>query len=144
MPERIVDALEVIEVQIEHGQPFAAPDALERFFEPLEEQRAIGQAGQGVVMRRVRDLLKDAALLNDDRQLVGDLAEDRLMQIAVGIDVAAGEEQEPDGPLVDDQWARQAGAASLGDDPAGEVGFGLVPEISLEIVDDPRLIRLQN
>ena len=44
--ERVVDALEFVEVQIEHRQLLAAPDALERLFELLAEKHPVGQIGQ--------------------------------------------------------------------------------------------------
>ena len=53
--ERVVDALEVIEVEAEHRQALAALDALDLVIELLEQQRAVGQVGQGVVARHMRD-----------------------------------------------------------------------------------------
>jgi hypothetical protein len=45
--------------------------------------------------------------------MVGDLVEDRLVDVAIGVDLAAGEEQEADRPAVGDQQAGKAGAAAF-------------------------------
>ena len=57
MAERIVDALEFVDVDIEHRKLLAALDALELAFELLAKQHAVRQIGQRVVMRQMRDLL---------------------------------------------------------------------------------------
>ena len=65
MAERIVDALEFVDVDIEHGQLLARPDRLQRLLEPLAKQRPVGQVGQRVVMRHMGDLLVGARALGD-------------------------------------------------------------------------------
>ena len=65
MAERVVDALELIEVETEHGQAFAALDALDLVIELLEQQHAIGQIGQCVVARHVRDAVFRALPFGD-------------------------------------------------------------------------------
>jgi hypothetical protein len=60
--ERVVDDLEAVQVEAEHGEAPAAP---ERFVQPLAEQRSVGQAGQRVVVRHVRDARLGAAALGD-------------------------------------------------------------------------------
>ena len=58
--ERVVDALEFVEVQIKHRELLAAPDALERLLELLAEEHPVGQIGQRIVVRQMRDpLLRD-------------------------------------------------------------------------------------
>ncbi len=57
MAERIVDALELVDVDIEHCQLLARPDRIERLLQPLAEQDPVGQLGQRVVMRQMGDLL---------------------------------------------------------------------------------------
>ena len=57
MPERIVDGLELIEVEVEHRQTVAPADPLERLLQLLAKQHTVGQIGQGVVMRQVGDPL---------------------------------------------------------------------------------------
>ena len=65
MTQRIVDVLEVVEVEQVHGQQLAAPRAREGLLEALVEQHAVGQAGKRVVQRHVHDLGLRAALLGD-------------------------------------------------------------------------------
>ena len=57
MAERIVDALELVEVETQHRQALAALDALDLVVELLEQQHAVGQVGQRVMARHVRDAL---------------------------------------------------------------------------------------
>ena len=53
MPERVVDTLEIIEVDVEHGQQASWMDTREGFLKPLPQQQAIGQISQGVMMRHM-------------------------------------------------------------------------------------------
>ena len=57
VPQRVVDALELIKVEAQYCEAFAALDALDFVVELLEQQNAIGQIRQGVVARHVRDAL---------------------------------------------------------------------------------------
>ena len=50
--ERIVDALEFVEIEIEHRQLLAAPDAFQRLLELFAEEHPVGQIGQRIVMRQ--------------------------------------------------------------------------------------------
>ena len=61
--ERIVDVLEAVEVETEHGQALALLHAVERPLHALAQQHAVGQLGQDVVVRHVRDARLDAAIL---------------------------------------------------------------------------------
>ena len=63
MAERVVDVLEAVEVEAEHGQALALLQAVERPLQPLLQQHAVGQLGQNVVMRHVRDARLDAPVL---------------------------------------------------------------------------------
>ena len=65
MAQRVVDVLEVVEVEQVGGHDLAALDARQRLLQALVEQHAVGQAGQRVVQRHVRDLGLRAALLGD-------------------------------------------------------------------------------
>ncbi len=65
MAERIVDALELIEIEAEHRQALAALHALDLVIELLEQQHAIGQVGQRVVARHVRDAVFRALAFGD-------------------------------------------------------------------------------
>ena len=65
MAERVIDALELVEVEAEHRQAFAAFDALELVLQRLAQQHAVGQVGQRVVARHVGDLALRALPLGD-------------------------------------------------------------------------------
>ena len=55
--EPVVDALEPVEVAVEHRDRTAAPHRLgQRVVEPVEEQRPVGQPGEDVEPGQVRDL----------------------------------------------------------------------------------------
>ena len=58
MAERVVDVLEAVEIEKQHGE-LAAPAVRpgDRLPDPIGEQRAVGQAGQRVVMGHVHDAL---------------------------------------------------------------------------------------
>jgi hypothetical protein len=61
--ERVVHGLEVVKVDIVHGQPFARRQARDRVGQALAQQHAIGQIRQRVVARHVGDLpLRPGAL----------------------------------------------------------------------------------
>ena len=68
--ERVVDRLEAVEVEHEDRDVDAlALPAGQRVGEPVERERAVGQAGERVVQRGVaRDLLLAVALDGDDDQ----------------------------------------------------------------------------
>ena len=58
MAERVVDHLEAVEVEDEHGDGAAvARGERERVVDAVDEQRAVRQPGQGVVQRAVLGLL---------------------------------------------------------------------------------------
>ena len=70
--ERIVDVLEAVEVEEQHRE-LAAPAmrAGDRLSDAVGQQRAIGQAGQRVVVRHVHDALVGEAPLLDLRLQLG-------------------------------------------------------------------------
>jgi hypothetical protein len=56
MSERIVDALEVIEIEAEDGEILPGPpDPPERLIQPLMKENTVGKAGQCIVMRHMGD-----------------------------------------------------------------------------------------
>jgi len=56
MPERVVDALEVIEIEaVDRHVAGAVAELCQRGVETLVEQHAVGQAGQGIVLRHIGD-----------------------------------------------------------------------------------------
>jgi hypothetical protein len=63
MAERIVDALELVDVDIHHGQLLTRPDRLQRLLQPFAEQHAVRQIGQRIVMRHMGNLLVGAGAL---------------------------------------------------------------------------------
>ena len=65
MSERIVDALELIEIEAQDRQALAAFDAFEFVFQPFAQQDAVGQVGQRVVARHMRDAPIGAQPLGD-------------------------------------------------------------------------------
>ncbi len=65
MAERIVDGLELIEVEMMDGHHFAVLNPAQRIFEPVVQQHPVGQIGQRVVVRHVFDLDLRLALLGD-------------------------------------------------------------------------------
>src|ERR1700728_3881439 len=65
MSERIVDALELIEVETKHGARLAARDAMQRGLETLAKEHAIRQVGERIMQRHVGDLRLGAALAGD-------------------------------------------------------------------------------
>ncbi len=67
--EAVVDLLEVVEIEHHHGDPAALAARLaHRLAQAVEQQRAVGQAGQRVVMGEMADLLLDALALGDVEQ----------------------------------------------------------------------------
>ena len=122
MAERVVDALELVEVEAEHRQALAALDALELVLEMLAHHGAVGQVGERVVARHVRDALFRALPFGD--VLVGRqpaAAGDRLVDHREGAAVgerdgllhgfAGGERFGQPGDVFD----RVAGEAAAGD-----------------------------
>ena len=65
MAERIVDALEFVDVDIEHRQLPVRRDVEQFALEPFVEQRAVRQLGQRVVMGEVGDAFLGAPALGD-------------------------------------------------------------------------------
>ena len=65
MAERIVDLLEMIDVDREHGKAAAAAHVGDRLLDALAEHHAIGQAGERVVAGHVGDALLGLAALGD-------------------------------------------------------------------------------
>src|SRR5258708_25586330 len=65
MSERIVDALELVDVDIKQGELLVPAGSLERALDLLAEQHPVRQVGQRVVMRQMRDLFVGAPALGD-------------------------------------------------------------------------------
>ena len=56
MTERVVDVLEVVEIEAQHGDLLVALHAAQSLLQLLPEQHAVRQVGQRIVPRHVRDL----------------------------------------------------------------------------------------
>ena len=65
VPERIVDAFEFVDVDVEHRQLLAGNNASQLSLQLFVEQRPVRQVGQRIVVRKVRDPLLDAPALGD-------------------------------------------------------------------------------
>ena len=65
MSERIVDALEFVDVDIQYRQLLAGCNMIELLFQPFVKQCAIGQIGQRVIMCEMSDPLLGARALGD-------------------------------------------------------------------------------
>ncbi len=65
MAERIVDLLESVEIEAQHGKAALATEVGEGFFDLLGEQDAVGQAGQRVMARHEGDARFRAPPLGD-------------------------------------------------------------------------------
>ena len=88
MAERIVDVLEAVEIEQQHGERIAAPAlARRRFFDLLRHRGTIGQTRQRVMMRHERDALLRFLAFGD---VVDD--DDQIFRLAVIVadDDAAG------------------------------------------------------
>ncbi len=65
MPERIVDGLELVEVEMMDGHQFPRLNPAQRLFESVVQQHPVRQIGQRIVVRHVLDLDLGLALLGD-------------------------------------------------------------------------------
>ena len=65
MPQRVVDLLEIVEVETEHRKSLAAVGLRKRLFDSLGQQSAVRRFGQRIMARHERDFGFGAALLGD-------------------------------------------------------------------------------
>ncbi len=65
VPKRIVDALEFVDVDIQHRQLLARSDMFEFLFQPLVKQCSVWQIGQRVIMCEMSDALLGARAFGD-------------------------------------------------------------------------------
>ncbi len=72
--ERVVDALEFVDVDIEQGELFAADGVLQLALDLLAEQHPVGQVGERIVMREMRDLFVGVAAFGDVVDDIDDVA----------------------------------------------------------------------
>ena len=74
MAERIVDALEFVDIDIEQRELLAAGGLLQLALDLFAEQHPVRQVGQRIVMGEMRDLLVGAPPLGDILDDVDDVA----------------------------------------------------------------------
>ena len=65
MSERVVDAFELVDVDVHHGELLAGPHRLQRVLELFAKQHPVGQVGQRIVVREVGDLFFGARAFRD-------------------------------------------------------------------------------
>ena len=56
MSERIVDALEPVEIEAKHGELFAVTQPPQAFLQLFAEEHTVGQIGQLIVPRQMGDM----------------------------------------------------------------------------------------
>ena len=96
MAEAVVDELEAVEVEEEHGHPRPGSIAsLEGVLDPVGEQPAVGQAGQRVGQRGADEPLMDGGVFERDRHVVGEKL-DQLQVLVVELAVDPVEVQGAD------------------------------------------------
>ena len=114
VPERVVDRLEVVEIQEEDR--VVAPARGQQLAEPIEEERAVGQAGQRVVeglvleaaleLAQLGDEVLEAVVLQRDARVVGQRAEEgEVVAVEAAHRAAVGDEEGAD----DARLARERG-----------------------------------
>ena len=141
VPERVVDRLEVVEVEEEDG--VVAPARGEQLAEPVEEERAVGQAGERVVeglvleaaleLAQLGDEVLEAVVLQRDARVVGQRAEEREVVAVEAADRAAVGDQEG---ADDARLARERGEHRALDAAAGQ---GRVEErVGQRALEQPR------
>ncbi len=63
MTKRIIDVLEIVEIDEQHSQLLLPRDPAQRLLKLRPEKHAVGQIGQGIMMRHMRDLRFGASVL---------------------------------------------------------------------------------
>ncbi|MGY3428135.1 hypothetical protein ACVWZW_008639 [Bradyrhizobium sp. F1.13.4] len=93
MTERIVDALELVDVDIEQRELTAAADLLQFTLDLLAEQRPVRQVGERIVMRHMRNLLVSAPPFGDILDHIDEVA--RLAGFVADSDPGRGDVAQP-------------------------------------------------
>ena len=102
--ERVVDHLEAVEVGEQHGDPSARPlRAGQGLVEPVEDEAAVGQPGQGVVGRLVDGVVERPAhpvdgggVVEGQGGVLGEGQEDLLLRGGVGAELERPDEEAAD------------------------------------------------
>ena len=81
VPERVVDGLEVVEVQEQHGETaIGVAPAAERVFDAITEQRPVREVGDRIVKGLIGELLLELLTLGDVAQVDHDPADGGVRQ----------------------------------------------------------------
>ena len=62
---KLIDALKIVQIEIEHGEPSSTSHIRECMSQLLSKQYAVGQVGEGIVVGHVRDLLLRVSTRSD-------------------------------------------------------------------------------
>src|SRR5664280_927815 len=65
MPECVIDALQMINVEVQDCQPLSPSGAFELLLKPLAKKQTIGQTGQPIMVRGIRNPLLGTLLFGD-------------------------------------------------------------------------------
>ncbi len=110
VPERVVDGLEVVEVEQHHGEQPAVPHgAAQRVVDPVEHQRTVRQPGQRVVQGLVLQLALQLVPAYGGPQRRGDGLDERDVVLGPVPGVRAGGADDAPGVLVAGDRAAQRG-----------------------------------
>ena len=81
MPERVVDLLELVEIDKEHGQTrLVPPGPGHRLLQALQEGHAVGQTGEGIVVGEVAQALGHLPALGDVAEVTDQAGHGRIVQ----------------------------------------------------------------
>ena len=125
MSERVVDALELVDVDVEQRELMALGGLFQLALDPLAEQHPVRQVGQRVVMRQMRDLLVGCAAVGDVLDDVEDVAGLAVLvadrEPLRGDDAAAQRPALPAMVVDEDRAVGLQRQRVVGDDPFGEL-----------------------
>ena len=74
MSERVVDALELVDIDVKQRELLAAAGSLQFLFDSFAEQHSVRQVCEGVVMRQMRNLLVGATAIGNIVDDVDDIS----------------------------------------------------------------------
>ena len=96
MAQGVVDVLEAVEIEAEHGEALAGAQAQRGVLDAFAEQDAVGEAGQRVVAGGVGELLLRLPAFGD----VDDDADRAQRPAVVVVEIARAQFQTPDGAVL--------------------------------------------
>jgi hypothetical protein len=123
VPEAVVDRLEAVEVAEQHGDRGAGSlGAGNRMAQAIDEQRSVGQSGEGVVKSLVHRFLDRSGVVEGEARVLGE-GEQHLLVAGV---VPAGPPARADGQAPDRLAALVHGCRHRRRQPVGGEVAGLV------------------